>query len=170
MTKVYHEYREWDGTHEGVENILEWIGSLHSRDVDITDLRLDGRCDCFHRFCCTMEFNGVTMHAGDRIVWREFTGWYMLKNPGILDFDEPEDSFTIAGRGTCYSSSKWKLPEGFWEPWDLAGYQARICGTEVKIRGVDAFASPRSPSSPYSHPFALMVSDEDAEKIGPKWW
>ena len=87
----------------------------------------------------------------------------------MLQFDDPEDSFEIKGRGACFSSGKWKLPEGMWEPWDLRGETVKLAGVEVKITGVDAFCIARSPSSPYRLSFALMVSFEDGEKIHDHW-
>jgi len=83
----------------------------------------------------------------------------------MLEFDNIENSFRVAGRGVAYSSSKWRLPEDVWEPWDLSGEVVRLAGVEVKIIGVDAFAIGRSKSHPYTLPFALLVSFEDAEKI-----
>lgn len=159
------EYEAWDGTHDGIDRILVWIKGLTEKGVDVSDLRIKGSCDLFHANCCVLEFNGTPVEEGDRIVYREFTGFYLLKNPAPLAFDDPEDAFHISDRGWCYSSSKWKLPEGFWEPWDLAGYPASINGTPVTIRGIDAFCSARSPKSPYRGSFAVLVSDEDAERI-----
>jgi len=83
----------------------------------------------------------------------------------MLRFDDPEDMFTVSNRGVAYSSVKWKLPEGMWEPWDLRGETVLLCGVEVKILAVDAFAIMRSPDHPYRHSFALLVSFEDAERI-----
>lgn len=83
----------------------------------------------------------------------------------MLEFENIEDCFEITGRGICFSSRDWRLPEGMWEPWDLTGEVVKLAGVEVKITGVDAFCIARSPSSPYRLPFALMVSFEDGEKI-----
>jgi hypothetical protein len=87
---------------------------------------------------------------------------------GILRFDDPQDVFTINNRGVMFTSSKWTLPRGFWEPWHLTGSQVKINGVEVKVRGVEAFASMRTPDFPYEHCIGILVSPEDAERIGWK--
>lgn len=79
-----------------------------------------------------------------------------------------EDSFKITGRGICFTSSRWKLEEGEWEPWDITGETVLLNGVEVKVTGVDAFCSMRSPESPYRQSFAVMVSEEDAERVNWK--
>lgn len=75
----------------------------------------------------------------------------------ILEYNDPEDSFVITGLGRCCSSSRWRLPEGVWEPWDLTGRICKMDGVLYKIKGVDAFAINRSPSNPYRHSFALCL-------------
>lgn len=79
--------------------------------------------------------------------------------------DGIEHSFEFKGRGIAFSASHWRLQEGEWEPWDITGETVLLNGVEVEVRGVDAFCSARSPESPYRHPFAVLVSYEDAEKV-----
>jgi hypothetical protein len=83
----------------------------------------------------------------------------------MLEFNDPEDAFVVNGRGVCFSSGRWKLPDGMWEPGDLTGETVILAGAEVKVRGVEAFCIARSPSSPYRLPFALLVSFDDAKKV-----
>lgn len=83
----------------------------------------------------------------------------------MREFNNVQDSFKINGRGTCFSSSRWKMAPGEWDPDCMVGETVLLCGTEVKIRGVDTFCIPRSPSAPYPYSFAIMVSDEDAERV-----
>jgi len=83
----------------------------------------------------------------------------------MLRFDDPEDSFVINDRGVCYSSGRWRLPEGMWEPWDLTGQTVLLCGKEVVVTGVDAFCINRSPDNPYRLSFAIMVDFETARKL-----
>ena len=80
--------------------------------------------------------------------------------------DDIQDSFPITGRGIAFSGP-WRLrfELGEWEPWDIRGETVLLGGVEVKVLGVDAFASPRSPESPYRHTFAVVVSEEDAERV-----
>lgn len=85
-----------------------------------------------------------------------------------LVFDGGEYAFTIKGRGIAFAHphSRWKLPEGMWEPWDMTGHPAIVNGVEVKISGVEAFCSARGPGHPYIHSFCLLLNEEDAKKLG----
>lgn len=78
--------------------------------------------------------------------------------------DNAHDRFEIKGRGIAFSGN-WKLQPGEWEPWDIRGETVLLNGVEVEVKGVDAFCSYRSPTQPYRHSFAVLVSYEDAEKI-----
>lgn len=84
-----------------------------------------------------------------------------------LVFDDAVETFTIKGRGVAFvrSHGKWDMPEGMWEPWDMTDHEAIINGVPVKITGVEAFCSARSPDSPYRHSFCLLVDFETAEKL-----
>lgn len=82
--------------------------------------------------------------------------------------DDIEDSFEIKGRGICFSSSRWKLQPGEWEPWDIRGETVLLNGVEVRVKAVEAFCSFRSPDSPYNHSFAVLISYEDAERVNWK--
>lgn len=87
----------------------------------------------------------------------------------MLDFGHDiDDVFEIKGRGMAYCSNKWRLPEGMWEPNDLAGETVMLAGVKVKILGVDAFCIARSPSSPYRLPFALLISYVDSERVSDR--
>lgn len=83
-----------------------------------------------------------------------------------LVFDGGEYAFTLKNRGVAFCNSNWKLPEGMWEPWDMTGHPATLNGVEIKIQGVDAFASGRGPDWPYRHSFCILVDFETAEKLG----
>jgi hypothetical protein len=83
-----------------------------------------------------------------------------------VEFNDPEDAFPITGRGIAFSSSRWFLPEGIWEPWDLSSRTLNFEGHRLKCMGCEAFAILRSPESPYRHPLALMFKPEDLEAVG----
>lgn len=87
------------------------------------------------------------------------------KDDSPLVFNHATSIFEISGRGVAFGGN-WKLPEGMWEPWDMSGHMATINSVEVKIVGIEAFASYRSPDSPYRHNFCIIVSVEDAQKLG----
>lgn len=83
----------------------------------------------------------------------------------MLEFDDYEDTFDITGRCATFTSSKFVLPEGMYDPDQLRGETILLCGVEVRVIGVETFAIPRSPSSPYRHSFGLGLSFEDGEKV-----
>jgi hypothetical protein len=84
-----------------------------------------------------------------------------------LVFDNAKVQFELKSRnGVAFAGPDWKLPEGMWEPWDMTGHPVTINGVETIIRGVDAFASMRSPSSPYRHGFCILVDYDTAKKLG----
>lgn len=84
----------------------------------------------------------------------------------LLEFNDPEDVFEVTGRGVAFSSGRWRLPESVWEPFDLRGKTVLLCGQEVKVLAVDAFAIMRSPENPYGLSFAILISTDDAKRAG----
>lgn len=168
------DYIEWDGSEWCLEEILQRWGD-HIKKYPRSGEHVGIECSTFSMWrkypsglVPTFRYKDkpTEVELGDRIYFRDYgTGIYHSPNPGIVQLGSPEDHFTINGRGVCFSSSKFKCPPGIWEPWDLTGRPAHMNGIAVKIRGVEAFASGRGPDWPYQHSFAVLLNEEDANKI-----
>lgn len=184
------DYIEWDGTEKSLNDLLIWWGSRipwkHSPECTIpgqlhccdgisefeSKASISGRGCAFHNpLCIDIEFSdgkspAEDVEPGDRIYYRGHGVFELVKKPNPMpDYSNYEDHFVITGRGHMFTSGRWKMPEGYWEPWDLYGRMAMMNGHEVRIKGVEAFCSARSPSSPYRHSFGILLSEEDAEKV-----
>lgn len=84
-----------------------------------------------------------------------------------VEFNDPEDAFPMHSRNAiAFSSSRWRLPEGIWEPWDLGSREINFDGHRFKCVGCEAFLNMRSPESPYRGSFALAFKVEELEESG----
>ena len=73
------------------------------------------------------------------------------------NFTTTNNWYRIKYRGFSIAIPKEQIPEGMWDPADLAGLTVTINGEEFLVRAVETFAVSRSPEWPYNHYFAILV-------------
>lgn len=58
---------------------------------------------------------------------------------------------------TTHFISAGQLPDGIWDPFDLAGETVLLDGIKQRVLGVEAFCVHRTPEHPYRLAFGIVV-------------